>query len=123
MIGQKFGKLTVTGEAEKQGSTGHRYWTCLCECGKTKDIRSSSLRTGHEKSCGCMKTAFSNRKKTDRSGVRFGRLVTLERAMTPSGIGGYKCKCDCGNEVVVRTGLLVSGNTKSCGCGQSVKPA
>lgn len=28
----------------------------------------------------------------------------------------WLCKCDCGKEVVVRTDLLTSGNTKSCGC-------
>ena len=26
------------------------------------------------------------------------------------------CKCVCGNEVIVKYGNLVSGNTKSCGC-------
>ena len=28
----------------------------------------------------------------------------------------YLCKCDCGNEKVVQGSLMVSGNTKSCGC-------
>jgi len=28
----------------------------------------------------------------------------------------YKCKCDCGNETVVRQGCLRNGDTKSCGC-------
>ncbi len=28
----------------------------------------------------------------------------------------WKCRCDCGTEKVVRTGLLTAGHTKSCGC-------
>lgn len=28
----------------------------------------------------------------------------------------YKCKCECGNYVIVRGNSLSSGNTKSCGC-------
>ena len=28
----------------------------------------------------------------------------------------WRCKCDCGNEVIVRSASLVTGVTKSCGC-------
>lgn len=28
----------------------------------------------------------------------------------------WKCKCDCGNEIIVNTSSLTTGNTKSCGC-------
>ena len=46
--------------------------------------------------------------------MKFGRLEVLER------LGGrfteYLCRCDCGNEVIVRGGNLTSGNTQSCGC-------
>lgn len=47
-------------------------------------------------------------------GLRFGRLIVLEKAASkPS---RYLCRCDCGAEVV-RTGHdLSSGDTKSCGC-------
>lgn len=53
----------------------------------------------------------------DRTGERFGKLVVQSRA----GIGAnkkvlWKCLCDCGNEVNVVAGSLVTGNTTSCGC-------
>lgn len=121
MINQKFGMLTVIGAGTNKGKTGHKYWTCQCECGRIKDVRGASLRTGHEKSCGCMKTNSLGKKHEDRLGKRFGRLVAVAKAKTERGKAGYLCRCDCGNEIVVRSGLLVSGNTKSCGCGQSVK--
>lgn len=33
----------------------------------------------------------------------------------------WKCKCKCGNEVIVRTSSLNNGNTKSCGCYKKEK--
>jgi hypothetical protein len=29
-------------------------WLCLCDCGNLRNIRGSSLRTEHAKSCGCL---------------------------------------------------------------------
>jgi len=47
---------------------------------------------------------------------RFGRLVAVERA--ERGLGGFRwrCRCDCGNEVLVLAAKLRSGHTRSCGC-------
>lgn len=47
-------------------------------------------------------------------GLRFGRLVALERQVgrqTP-----WLCRCDCGKTPVVNSWNLASGHTKSCGC-------
>ena len=59
-------------------------------------------------------------KALDLTGQRFGRLV----AVKPTGErkGGcvvWKCKCDCGKCILVRTDYLMKGNTSSCGCLQS----
>ena len=59
--------------------------------------------------------------KVDLTGKRFGRLVVLEQAeyhIDKKGrkIRMWKCKCDCGNETIVRHGGLQSGKTTSCGC-------
>lgn len=54
----------------------------------------------------------------DITGLRVGRLVVVSLQDR----GGYNrhatwlCLCDCGNTTVVRSGSLVSGRTKSCGC-------
>lgn len=51
---------------------------------------------------------------------RFGRLVVLEQAEgKKNGCLLWKCKCDCGNEVVVPSGKLTSGRKRSCGCLQT----
>lgn len=66
------------------------------------------------------------RGKKLNSGDKFGKLTYIEDA--PSVFRDYKChsfiqrmakcKCDCGNEVVVVLDSLSSGNTKSCGCAK-----
>lgn len=55
---------------------------------------------------------------------RFGRLTVMKQCgvyVSPCGSKRKKwlCKCDCGNEVIVTTNRLTSGNTKSCGCYKS----
>ena len=56
----------------------------------------------------------------DLSGKRFGRLTVISKA--PSKKLGYKtvaqwnCRCNCGNEIVAQSGLLMNGHIKSCGC-------
>lgn len=54
MIGEKFGRLTVTGLSDKK-SGRKRYWICECDCGNTVLARSDSLRSKTTMSCGCFK--------------------------------------------------------------------
>lgn len=60
-----------------------------------------------------------SKKRFDLTGKKFGRLLvlceSLEDANDRHGIP-WKCQCDCGAIVVVYTGALRSGGTKSCGC-------
>ncbi len=56
-------------------------------------------------------------KPVDIAGQRFGRLVAMERVgSAPGGYALWRCACDCGNEVTVRSVSLRDGNTRSCGC-------
>jgi|688.fasta_scaffold312736_2 hypothetical protein len=54
-IGLKFGKLTVTAISNRKKSAGRMYYTCLCDCGISKDVRIDSLQTGDTLSCGCIR--------------------------------------------------------------------
>ena len=50
-------------------------------------------------------------------GQRFGRLIALEFAgTTKHRIAKWKCKCDCGNEIITLARSLKRGDTQSCGC-------
>ena len=73
LTGQRFGSLTVLRPA---GNIGNRTaWACRCDCGQESIVSTSSLRTGHTKTCGCHHgiclEQFQNRKvfKNNTSGV------------------------------------------------------
>lgn len=50
-------------------------------------------------------------------GQKFGKLMVLERAGTDKqGQALWRCRCECGNEIIVRGTALRAGHTISCGC-------
>lgn len=59
-------------------------------------------------------------KYKDLSGQRFGRLFVIERVQSNRHRRSqWRCRCDCGNEVIVVGYSLSNGSTKSCGCYRS----
>lgn len=57
---------------------------------------------------------------------QFGRLTVVEYFGTRKSPCGttrkmWRCRCDCGNEVIVNTSNLRNGTTKSCGCWKHEK--
>lgn len=108
LTGDKYGMLTVLGRAPDTG--GQAAWRCQCDCGNETVVRMCDLRTGHTRSCGCLVRG------QDLTGLRFGRLVVLERAGTIGKSAAWLCRCDCGSDVKVRADNLLSGGTRSCGC-------
>ena len=55
--------------------------------------------------------------QVDMVGERFGRLVVLCRAGSDgSGRARWRCRCDCGGEIVTLRQTLREGDAKSCGC-------
>ena len=114
MIGQKFGILTVLDE--KYNKENKRYYLlCKCECGNEKWIRKDSIKSGKQKSCGCLARG-TNFKKINLVGKKFNRLTILKESGKKGSNYTWLCKCDCGNEVVIPGNLLTTGRTKSCGC-------
>ena len=63
LIGQKFGMLTVLSQAnDKVRSDGYHIaiWNCVCDCGNEIIVSSSTLKSGHTKSCGCLQGEHHN---------------------------------------------------------------
>ena len=52
ITGEQFGRLTVTGFAERKGY--RLFWNANCSCGGKTVVESSSLKSGHTRSCGCL---------------------------------------------------------------------
>ena len=53
----------------------------------------------------------------DLLGKKFERLTVIERMPNNKRKQAvWKCRCDCGNEIIVEAGHLRSGHSKSCGC-------
>ena len=127
IIGNRYGRLVVLEKMDKKTYNGCYIYKCKCDCGNTKEVSGTLLRSGNTKSCGCLakEKASEHAKKIcgknakNIQGKKFGKLTVIEP--TNERQGSYvvwKCKCECGNEICVGYGNLVSGNTKSCGCNQ-----
>jgi very-short-patch-repair endonuclease len=59
------------------------------------------------------------RPKKDLTGKVFGKLTVLSANVEVGAERGqyyWNCKCECGNEKVIRGSHLVGGDYKSCGC-------
>lgn len=113
--GQKFGRLTVIAPMPPESQK------CICDCGNEVNVLTYNLISGNTQSCGCLQ-----RDRTSESsfislvGQVFGKLTVIERV--ENNVFGhvcYKCKCECGGEVVVDAANLRNGNTNSCGCIKS----
>lgn len=61
-IGSRFGRLTVIKESFSLND--ETYLPCICDCGKAANVRSSHLRVGKTKSCGCLNREISSKTNT-----------------------------------------------------------
>lgn len=59
-----------------------------------------------------------SRLQNDLTGQRYGRLLVVAPAEKLNGTTAWHCRCDCGQEAVVRAGALRAKvkPTRSCGC-------
>lgn len=55
-------------------------------------------------------------KINDLSGQKFNRLTVLKFAYIKNRCSYFLCKCECGNEKIIRGSHIKSGAIKSCGC-------
>lgn len=121
-IGKEYNWLTVIDKCLPHDRPPGRtdiFYKCRCRCGTEVLVSGSHLKSGHNKSCGCMTTRL---KYSILDGDIFGKLTVVGRRCAAARTGGrrhttYKCKCSCGKETWVLGRNLYLGNTKSCGCG------
>ena len=109
LTGRRFGKLTVLELVSKNKHGSH--WLCRCDCGNTIVVYKGNLKRGATTSCGCSKV-----QQHVNVGDRFGLLTVIEDKGVKGRKHYWKCRCDCGNETIVRGDALTSKSTRSCGC-------
>ena len=124
LSGMRFERLTVIEKDLEKTKKGTIYWKCKCECGNIISVSSTHLKSGHTKSCGCLKNKPSTKIK-DLTNMKFGRLTVIKRDFKKEKeieLSGKRkrtywvCKCECGNITTVETSKLTSNHTQSCGC-------
>ena len=89
-------------------------YSCQCECGTRKEVRSCHLLSEVSMSCGCItvERLASQRVKIEDSENKYGRLKPIKYL----GEDKYMCLCDCGVNTIARGKDMRNGHTKSCGC-------
>lgn len=122
--GKKFNKLTVT-KMLYNYKHNQTYCDCICDCGNTTIAYMGSVKSGKTKSCGCLEysSRFGRNHEKDLKGKQFGHLTVIEltnKRYANCNVG-WLCECDCGNQIVVRSGNLLRGKTRSCGCNKTSK--
>lgn len=123
LITKKFNMLTILGYSERT-SGKRRYFICQCDCGEVTEVRTDQIKSGHTKSCGCLKKSHmkkvSMNNVVDLTGATFGWLTVIKatgrKADGQTGNYFWLCKCKCGKETEVRSSYLKNSQTVSCGC-------
>ena len=125
LVGKRFGKLSVLHEVPPADLDSrfisHRnriHWMCKCDCGVDCIVPTGELLSCHTDRCG--ECGPQPRVKTpDLIGRKIGRLTVLEDSgerLNRQVV--MRCRCECGEEKLVRVGHLKRGNALSCGCLQ-----
>ena len=117
LTGLRIGKLTVL-EPTAERVRNAVVWKCRCDCGQEILVESRKLKPGAIYSCGCEESPVTVGK--DLTGLRFGKLTVLKKSENRAKDGNplWVCRCDCGNITEVTKRRLVTGSTRSCGCGR-----
>ena len=123
--GERYGRLVVIEQAEppavgprggRSVSKSGRYYRVRCDCGTETVVKSSDLKRGNTRSCGCLP---GGPHRVIFPGDVFGRLTVVEEVKREGQHGrNYRCRCSCGGETIVPTGSLrrKRAPTRSCGC-------
>lgn len=111
LTGRVFGQVTALEPTDSRTEDGDVIWKCRCGCGKEFEASSRKLLRGSVKDCGCKLNLTQK-----WIGRRFGNLTVVAFEGKKDHRNMWRCRCDCGNEVVVREICLKNGHTTSCGC-------
>lgn len=78
MAGKRFGRLIVLYENGKNKCGAYMY-VCRCDCGNIKTISGLKLRSGHTKSCGCLRVVSDSERIKYKTINIEGKQIRLHR--------------------------------------------
>ena len=71
IVGERYGRLITTERTSRYGAKAK--WKCLCTCGTVLVVAGSNLRSGHTKSCGCLRREIGTTKRLTHGDTRNGQ--------------------------------------------------
>ena len=74
LVGRQFERLRVIKVTTKR-LHGRLVWKCKCSCGNTKKVISTSLLSGHTKSCGCLHREMAGIRAKDMGSIWGGKSL------------------------------------------------
>lgn len=115
VVGYRVGWLRVEAETEVRKNR-YTVWRCRCDCGGEILLDTRYLQRGTVTDCGCRGRLKPGTR--DLRGRRFGHLTALQptEQRNSNGCMMWLCRCElCGEEKLLSSRDLLTGNTKSCG--------
>ena len=73
LIGQRFCRLVVLEESQREKRCASVKWLCHCDCGKGCVVTTGHLMSGHTKSCGCLVSEFASKRMSGEDNPGFGK--------------------------------------------------
>jgi hypothetical protein len=108
LAGTTYGRLTVIKEVDSHDSNAR--WLCRCSCGAETVKTTETLKSGHTRSCGCI------RQRGPRFELQPGQTFERWTVLAQDEDGDYLCRCSCGLTRTVSGRALKGGKSRSCGC-------
>lgn len=119
LIGTQINKWTILDIIPSNKEHSHTSAMCRCQCGTIKEVRLSYIINERSKDCGCGRKKMLRETRTKNLvGQRFGKLTVIELLENSDKFNRrmYRCKCDCGREMIASSICLINEHTLSCGC-------
>ena len=93
-VGLRSGKLVAIEKLQRNTKTNYLMYRCKCDCGRICDVRTSSLKSGSTKSCGCSKGEFITKANLKHGcavrGSRSGEYISWAKAKQRCSVPGSK---------------------------------
>ena len=72
LTGTRFGRLVVINRSRRERTT---FYTCHCDCGQDREVRSCNLTSGNTTSCGCLQRELTSKRARKPPGHAASRAV------------------------------------------------